>query len=83
MSQTGELINRARALAYEVLREDTRFNGNPFIEHPDGVARIISDQIGLSEECIAAVYLHEAQRMHPETEITGFPDEVMTIVDGL
>ena len=83
MIQTGELINRARALAYEALREDTRYNGNPFIEHPDGVARILSDQIGLSGECIAAVYLHEAWRMHPEIEISGFPDEVMTIVDGL
>lgn len=80
---SGELVQRARNIAYEALRDDLRYDGHPFIEHADGVARIVSDQIGLSDECIAAVYLHEALRMHPETEAKGFDPDVMVLVDGL
>ena len=64
-----ELIHRAYAFAEEALRGDLRGNGKPFIEHPLGVARIVSDEIGLPPECVAAVFLHEAVRLHPELDI--------------
>ena len=80
---SGELIQRARNIAYDALRDDLRYDGHPFIEHADGVARIVSDQIGLSDECIAAIYLHEAMRMHPDTQVSGFEPDVMRLVDGL
>lgn len=80
---SGELIQRARNIAYDALRDDLRYDGHPFIEHADGVARIVSDQIGLSDECIAAIYLHEATRMHPDTQVSGFEPDVMRLVDGL
>ena len=57
------LIDRARAAAAEALKDYTRHDGTPFIGHPDAVAQIVADEIGLPEECIAAVYLHEASRM--------------------
>ena len=79
----SQLVTRARRLAFEALRDDLRFNGHPFIEHADGVARIVSDEVGLGEDCIAAVYLHEATRMHPGTDISDFPAEILKIVDGL
>jgi GTP pyrophosphokinase len=49
------------------------------------VAKIACDEIGLSAECIAAVFLHEATRFFPETEIPkgSFGQDVMTMVDGL
>ncbi len=80
-----QLISTAREIASEALREHTRSNGAPFIEHPDAVAKIAYEEIGLPAECIAAVYLHEATRFHPETDITsgGFGKDVYTIVDGL
>ena len=80
-----EMIRSAYAIAAEVLKEHKRSNGNPFIEHPDAVARIVYEEIGLSAECIAAVYLHEATRFFPETDImsAGFGKDVYTIVDGL
>ena len=80
-----EMIRSAYAIAAEVLKEHKRSNGNPFIEHPDAVARIAYEEIGLSAECIAAVYLHEATRFFPETDImsAGFGKDVYTIVDGL
>ena len=79
-----EMIRAAYAIAEDALKEHSRSNGHPFIEHPTAVARIACDEIGLSAECIAAVYLHEATRFHPETDISGrFGKDVYTIVDGL
>ena len=80
-----EMIRSAYSIAAEALKEHKRSNGNPFIEHPDAVASIAYEEIGLSAECIAAVYLHEATRFFPETDITsaGFGKDVYTIVDGL
>ena len=84
--QSGkELIYRAFRIAEEALKEQTRSNGAPFLEHPTAVAQIACDEIGLSAECIAAVYLHEATRFFPETDIisANFGKDVYTIVDGL
>lgn len=80
-----ELVFKAYRIADETLKEHTRSNGHPFIEHPVAVARIACDEIGLSAECIAAVFLHEATRFYPETDImsAGFGKDVYTIVDGL
>ena len=79
------IIFKAYQIAEAALREQTRSNGAPFIEHPIAVARIACDEIGLSAECIAAVFLHEATRFFPETDIIsgGFGKDVYTIVDGL
>ena len=84
--QAGQdLIHKAYNLAAEALKGQTRGNGQPFIEHPIAVAKIACDEIGLSAECIAAVFLHEATRFFPETDIrsAGFGKDVYTIVDGL
>ncbi len=80
-----ELIRSAYAIASEALKEQKRSNGAPFIEHPDAVAKIAYEEIGLSAECIAAVYLHEATRFFPDTDIISakFGKDVYTIVDGL
>ena len=77
------LIRKAYTIASEALKEHTRSNGHSFIEHPIAVARIADEEIGLSAECIAAVFLHEATRFHPDTDISGFGQDVYTIVDGL
>ena len=79
------LVWKAYEIAAEALKDHTRSNGQPFIEHPVAVARIACDEIGLSAECIAAVFLHEATRFFPETNIlsAGFGKDVYTIVDGL
>lgn len=79
------LIKKAYDIAEEALKEHKRSNGAPFIEHPVAVARIACDEIGLSAECIAAVFLHEATRFYPDTDIqsAGFGKDIYTIVDGL
>ena len=84
--ETGlDLIFRAYEIAAEALKEQTRSNGHPFIEHPLAVAKIACDEIGLSAECIAAIFLHEATRFFPDTDIISakFGQDVYNIVDGL
>ncbi|MBO4611120.1 MAG: HD domain-containing protein, partial [Bacteroidales bacterium] len=78
-----DLVSRAREVALAILGGEVRHNGEPFIQHPDGVAAIVRDEIGLPDECIAAVYLHEATRVHPEVDLSAFPKDVLTLVDGL
>ena len=78
-----EIVERARALALEVLKDEQRFDGTPFIGHPDAVAAIARDELGLPAECSAAVYLHEATRIHKDVDISAFPADVLTMVDGL
>ncbi|MCQ2130510.1 MAG: RelA/SpoT family protein [Bacteroidales bacterium] len=85
-SEAGrELIRKAYDIAAQALAEDMRSNNHPFIEHPLGVARIVCDEIGLQAECVAAVFLHETVRFHPDVDIFqyGFPEDVYTMVDGL
>ena len=88
-----ELVRRAYLIAARALEGEVRSNGHDFIEHPLNVALIASDEIGLTADCIAAVFLHEATRKHPELDLrkgelcgmslVGFPEDVYTMVDGL
>ena len=78
-----DIVNRSRILAATVLKDESRFDGTPFIGHPDGVARIVADEIGLPQDCVAAVYLHEATRIHRDVDISDFPADVRAIVEAL
>ncbi|MBQ7194781.1 MAG: HD domain-containing protein, partial [Bacteroidales bacterium] len=78
-----DLLQKARSIAMDALRDDTRYDGTPFLGHADAVAAIIRYEIGLPRECEVAVYLHEALRAHPDTEVDGFPQDIMTITEGL
>ena len=81
---TSTLIDKARAAAAEALKDFTRHDGTPFIGHPDAVAGIVADEIGLPEECIAAVYLHEANRIAGyEVKESEWGAQICTLVDGL
>ena len=78
------LIDKARAAAAEALKDHVRHDGTPFIGHPDAVAAIVDREIGLPEECIAAVYLHEASRMAGmEVKEAEWGPAICTLVDGL
>lgn len=78
------LVSTARGIAAEALREEFRHDGfTPFISHADGVALIVQDEIGLPETCVAAVYLHEATRVHKDIDISSFPAEIREMVEGL
>lgn len=85
--QERERIEYAYRLAEEVLREKKRENGHPFIEHPVGVAAIVAKEIGLTADCIEAIFLHEALRFRPtlldEIPAGQFPQDVIDIALNL
>ncbi len=84
MNSSTDIVAKAREVAVAVLRDQTRYDGSPFIGHPDAVARIVQEEIGLPEECIAAVYLHEASRMGGyEVKAGEWGDVIFNLVDGL
>ncbi|MBP5333193.1 MAG: bifunctional (p)ppGpp synthetase/guanosine-3',5'-bis(diphosphate) 3'-pyrophosphohydrolase [Bacteroidales bacterium] len=78
----SNVIERARAVALVALKDRTRGDGSPFIGHPDAVARIVQEEIGLPEECIAAIYLHEASREN-EIDLKGFDEGIIKMAEGL
>lgn len=79
-----EVVRKAREVAAAALQGKERGNGKPFIEHPDGVAAIACNEIGLPAECVAAVYLHEAIRIGGAAVPDGmFGKDIMAMVDGL
>ena len=67
----------------EALKDETRYDGKSFITHPDNVAKIVSDEMGLTDECCAAVYLHEATRVHKDVDISSFPKDLRNLVEAL
>ena len=78
------LISKAYDVAARMLKDKTRDDGSPFMGHPEGVARIVADEIGLSADCVAAVFLHEACRMGAyELKPAEWGDAICTLVDGL
>ena len=85
--QERERIKYAYKLAEEVLKEKNRENGHPFIEHPVGVAAIVAKEIGLTADCIEAIFLHEALRFRPtlldELPAGKFPQDIIDIALNL
>ena len=84
--QGRELIRKAYDVAEKALAGETRSNGTPFFGHPLAVAKIVSDEIGLPPECVAAVFLHEATRggkVDLDIHALKLDESVYTMVDGL
>ncbi|MBO5563361.1 MAG: bifunctional (p)ppGpp synthetase/guanosine-3',5'-bis(diphosphate) 3'-pyrophosphohydrolase [Bacteroidales bacterium] len=80
-----DLIRKAYDVAANALEGVVRSDGAPFIQHPLAVAHIVSDEIGLPPECVAAVFLHEAIRMGKDVDIRSLKldESIYTMVDGL
>lgn len=79
----NELSAKSRQIAVAALADQTRYDGSPLIGHADGVARIVTQEIGLPDNCAAAVYLHESCRFGGAPDLSGFPQDVRMMVDGL
>ena len=79
------LITRAYLASAEAHRGQSRRSGEPYIQHPLAVARIVAD-LGLDDVTVAAALLHDAVE---DTGITleeieqDFGSDVTTIVDGV
>lgn len=80
------LVEASYEIAEKALANEVRGNGIPFIDHPLKVAKIAYEEIGLGGDCVAAVFLHEASRFHPDIDINAggrFGRDILTMVDGL
>ncbi|MFZ6002784.1 MAG: RelA/SpoT family protein [Actinomycetota bacterium] len=79
------LITRAYLASAEAHRGQSRRSGEPYIQHPLAVARIVAD-LGLDDVTIAAALLHDAVE---DTGVTlddledDFGTDVTAIVDGV
>ena len=80
-----ELIRKAYDVAEKALEGKVRSDGSPFFGHPLAVAKIVSDEIGLPPECVAAVFLHEAVCCGKEVDIRSLKldESIYTMVEGL
>ena len=84
--ESRELIRKAYDFAEKALAGAVRSDGKPFFGHPLAVAKIVSDEIGLPPECVAAVFLHEATRGgKEELDIRSLKldESIYKMVDGL
>jgi len=79
------LITRAYTVAKQAHEGQARKSGEPYIQHPISVAKIVAEQ-GLDDATIAAALLHDSVE---DTGITlddllvQFGEDVATIVDGV
>jgi guanosine-3',5'-bis(diphosphate) 3'-pyrophosphohydrolase len=76
---------RAYEIAHLVHEGQMRKSGEPFIEHPIGVARILAEQ-GMDATTIIAAFLHDSVEdtsLELQELRTIFGDEVADIIDGL
>src|SRR5947208_2161688 len=83
-ANTG-IITRAYSVAAEAHRHQVRKSGEPYINHPLAVAKIVAD-LGLDDVTIAAALLHdgvEDTQLTLEDVATEFGDDVAMIVDGV
>ena len=90
-----EMVLEAYGIAEKALEGKLRGNRRPFIEHPLGVARIVSEETGLQADAVTAVFLHEANRFQGATaaEINSsamlksfyaqFPQDIVNMVRSL
>lgn len=81
-----ELVKSAYEVAAAALEGTVRENRHPFIEHPLNVAEIVSNELGLMADAVAAVFLHEASRGREEMmeELRkSYSKEIITMVEGL
>src|SRR5260370_30904595 len=78
------LIERAFEVARDAHADQVRRSGEPYLEHPLGVALVIA-QLGLDDVTVAGALLHDAVE---DTVVTvadieaGFGAELAAIVDG-
>ncbi|MGH2723108.1 MAG: RelA/SpoT family protein [Actinomycetota bacterium] len=78
-------VQAAYDLAEESHRGQLRISGEPFIEHPLGVAHILAD-LGMDTTTLVAALLHDVVEdtdLRVEDVAERFGDEVGAIVDGL
>src|SRR5206468_10483025 len=77
-------LEHAFQFAAKAHEGQTRRSGEPFLEHPVAVARILAE-LHLDEETLAAALLHDVVEdtdVAPDQLKTEFGEEIAKLVDG-
>ena len=78
------LIEKSFNLALNNLSGHTRENGEPFVLHAIKIAKIITNELGLSATSVIAMFLHEASFKSEEIiDFKPYGEDVKRIVEGL
>ncbi|MBO7282199.1 MAG: HD domain-containing protein, partial [Alistipes sp.] len=76
---TQEMVDKAILFAWERLRNVTRYDNSPMLDHDIGVARIVVEEIGLGRNSTVAAIIHDVVRIavqeHPE-EVEALTAEI-------
>ena len=64
--QDKELIIKSFQLTEDAVKDMTRGNGKPFIEHPIGVAEIVCFDLGLGATSVITLFICEAPKFKPD-----------------
>lgn len=81
-----ELLRKAFKFAYKAHKDSVRYNGEPYINHPLEVARIVSEKIGLGTTSAVSALLHDIpNKTEYDTEDIKryFGDKIYSIVSSL
>lgn len=82
----SEPIVCAMRRAERLMRGQARYNGEPFVLHSLGVARIVASQMGLGPSAVVASLLHDVARLNlmPMTQIEAeYGQTVCEILRGM
>ncbi|MBU2445128.1 MAG: bifunctional (p)ppGpp synthetase/guanosine-3',5'-bis(diphosphate) 3'-pyrophosphohydrolase [Bacteroidetes bacterium] len=80
------LIKKAFEFSIEAHKNDLRASGEPYFDHPFGVAMIIVEEIPLDDHSVVAALLHdvlEDTEFAPEDLAKEFNPTIAEIVDGV
>ena len=79
---TQQLVDDAVAFAAERLRDQTRYDGSPMLDHGIGVAHIVITEIGLGRNSTLAAILHDVVRIAAAGDAADLVDVTAEIVDA-
>jgi RelA/SpoT family (p)ppGpp synthetase len=81
-----QLIKKALEFSIDAHKNDLRASGEPYFEHPYGVAMIIAEEIPLDDQSVASALLHdvlEDTEFEPSDLARSFNPTIAEIVDGV
>ena len=84
-SKDREQLQYCIDIASNVLKDHKRSDDTPFINHVTAVAEIAACELGLKNDSICAVFIHEACRINRDIigACKSLPQDVVSIAEGL
>ncbi len=84
-SKDREQLQYCMDIASNVLKDHKRSDDTPFINHVTAVVEIVACELGLKNDSICAVFIHEACRVNRDIigSCRSLPQDIVSIAEGL